>query len=245
MKQKTRLRIFSCFAVPILLFALDTTTQAGPILGFGRLSANSVGDSLIGETQLTVELSDVGSSQVAFIFRNAGPDASSIADVYFDDDGNLASIASLIDADDGVGGDLGVDFSPGANPPNIPARNNISPSFDVTVGLLADSDAPAQPNGVNPGEQLTVIMNLMSGVTFADTVAAIDLAGAAGGLRIGIHVQGFASGGSETFVNIPPDLPPPPPAPGVVPEPSSMLLMAMGMFGLAGYGWRKRKLQAT
>ncbi|QDU47617.1 PEP-CTERM motif protein [Symmachiella dynata] len=242
MQQKTKLTIYSCLAVPILLFAFETRAQAGPILGFGRLSANSVGDSVIGETQLTVELSDVGSGQVAFIFRNSGPDASSIADVYFDDDGNLASIASLIDADDGVGGDPGVDFSTGASPPNIPAHNNISPSFFVTAGLLADSDAPAQPNGVNPGEQLTVIMNLTSGVTFADTVAAIDLAGAAGGLRIGIHVQGYASGGSETFVNLPPG---PDPGPGLVPEPSSMLLMAMGMFGLAGYGWRKRKSQAA
>jgi hypothetical protein len=38
---------------------------------------------------------------------NSGPLASSITDVYFDD-GALLRIAGLIDADDGVGGMLGL-----------------------------------------------------------------------------------------------------------------------------------------
>ena len=68
------------------------------------------------------------------------------------------------------------------------------------AGFLADSDPPAQPNGVNPGEFLTIIFNLINGQTFADVINELDTADE---LRIGIHVQGFANGGSESFVNVP------------------------------------------
>ena len=50
---------------------------------------------------------------------------------------------------------------------------------------------------MNPGEYLQIVFNLKSGKTYADTLNALALGGASPGLRIGIHVQGFASGGSE------------------------------------------------
>lgn len=241
MEGKLRSATLGCFAVATLLLAVEATAQGGEVLGFYGLTSNNVGDVAIGEAQLTVEVTDVAPGQVGFIFRNAGPDASSITDVYFDD-GTLLGIAQIIDADDGIGGDPGVDFSQGASPPELPSSQNATPVFETTQGFLADSDAPAQPNGVNPGEELTIIFNLINGKTYDDTIAALIQGGGVGGLRIGIHVQGFASGGSETFINNPPGTTP---GPGVVPEPSSMALMAIGLFGLAGYGWRKRQSQAA
>lgn len=55
------------------------------------------------------------------------------------------------------------------------------------------------------------MFDLQSGLDCDDVLAALNLDGADGGLRIGIHVQGFASGGSESFVNNPPptDITPP------------------------------------
>lgn len=186
-------------------------------LGFGAITANSVSDVAIGESQLQVMLSSAGANQVLFRFDNLGPAASSITDVYFDD-GTLLGIASISSSS-------GVSFSQGASPPELPSAQNASPPFVTTVGFLADSDAPAlQANGVNPGEWLGITFNLINGQTLADTEAAL----LDGSLRIGMHVQGFDGGGSESFVNEPPP----------VPAPGALLLGAMGL-GLVG-GLRRR-----
>lgn len=184
-------------------------------LNFSCITNNNATDCATAEAQLSVTLSDLGGGQVLFSFANAGPGASSITDVYFDD-GTLLGIAGLIDADDnalGPFGDAGVDFTQGAAPPELPGGNTIG--FVTTAGFLADSDPPAQPNGVNPLETLGVVFNLAGGGTYADILAEI----ASGELRIGIHVQGFAGGGSESLVN--------------VPEPGSALLIGLGLATLA------------
>jgi hypothetical protein len=156
--------------------------------GFGCISNNIAGDCDIGEAQLAVDVTaGPASDQVSFTFTNTGSADSSIADVYFDD-GTLLGIASILDG-------TGVDFEEGASPPNLPGGNDVG--FDAT--FAADSEPPAQPNGVNPGEELTIIFDLLTGEDLASTLAAlID-----GSLRIGIHVQGFETGGSESFVSVP------------------------------------------
>jgi hypothetical protein len=161
--------------------------------GFGCISNNLAGDCDLGEAQLQVELTGgPGANQVSFTFTNSGPADSSITDVYFDDDNTLLSLASIVDGS-------GVDFGASATPGNLPAGNNASPPFVAAAGLDADSDPPVAPNGVNPGEELTLIYDLLGGTTLADIEAAL----ADGSLRIGIHVQAFESGGSESFVNVP------------------------------------------
>lgn len=182
--------------------------------GFTCITGNSLTDCAIGEAQLAVDVTDPGGSQVAFTFTNAGPAASSIADVYWDD-GSLLGIATITNGP-------GVSFSTGCSPGNLPGGNTISPAFVTTIGFCADSDPPVQPNGVNPSETLTVTFNLKPTKTFADALA--DLA--SGALRVGIHVQGYASGGSEGLVN--------------VPEPGTLTLLAAGLAGLAGRRRRAR-----
>jgi hypothetical protein len=147
-----------------------------------------------GAAQLFVRVSEgPGANQATFRFVNTGPNASSITDIYFDD-GSLLGLASI--ADSGAG----VDFSQFASPPNLPAGNDCTPDFEVTAGFLADSNPPTQPNGVNaPAEWLDITFNLQGGQTFDDVVAELGT----GALRIGIHVQGFANGGSESFINSP------------------------------------------
>jgi hypothetical protein len=232
--RKSMLRVGTAIS---LAFAFATPASA-VVLGFDNISANNVTNAASGEAQLGVEVTDAGSNQVSFRFFNTGPAASSIADVYFDD-GTLLGIAALIDADDGVGGDSGVDFTQFASPSNLPSANSVSPPFETTVGFSADSDSPAQPNGVNPGEELYVIFDLIGGQDFNDTLAALDLGGNTGGLRIGIHVQGFANGGSESFVNTPPD-DPLPPAQNVA-EPETLLLLGLAFAGLGVGSMRRRR----
>jgi hypothetical protein len=212
----------------LLAFGLFcVTVEAGPTYSFIHILEPGDGpiqlaDGAIGEEQLFVEIIDLGSNQVNFIFTNMGPSASSITDTYFDD-GTLLGIASIDNTDPGV------DFAQLAAPPNLPGGNNLVPPFATTAGFSADSNPPAQPNGVNPGESLGVTFDLQGGGVFQDIIDEL----ASGELRIGIHVQGYASGGSESFVNDgmvdPPD---------VIPAPGAILL---GSIGVGCVQWLRRR----
>jgi hypothetical protein len=151
-------------------------------------SATNVTD---GASQLFVRVQDVGGGKVEFQFINAGPKAMAISEVYFDD-GHLLGISAITNGP-------GVVFLPGANPGNLPAGNSCSPQFHVTAGFLAEADNPPPKKGVGPGEWLKITFDIKPGKTFDDIVA--DLGNRS--LRIGLHVIGFANGGSESFINSP------------------------------------------
>jgi hypothetical protein len=187
-----------CRALIILasgILFMGAADARGDVFGFGGLTNNSLIDTAIAEAQLGLEVTASG-TQALFKFYNVGPEASSITDVYFDDDtGSLMGISSLIDADDGVGGDSGVDFSLGGSPPDLPGGNAVN--FQVTAGFLADADSRVQHNGVNPGEYLGIIFDLHSSAGAMEMFEGLMN----GTLRVGIHVQGFDSGGSESLIN--------------------------------------------
>ncbi len=220
-------------------FFLNSSLPAQALrLGFDEFRNHNTANSATGESQLFVDVTDtsggedLSATQALFTFLNLGPNPSSITDVYFDD-GTLLGIAGLIDADDAYLGSLGhsgVEFSQGASPGDLPGGTEAVPPFQVTEGFLADSDGGqggVQAHGVNPGEWLGIVFDLQGVLTLADVFE--DLA--TGNLRIGIHVQGFADGGSESFINDPPDTP--------VPEPATMLLFGSGLVWMAALG-RKR-----
>ena len=204
--------------VVLLVGALFLCAPAMAIpLGFQNITNNNPVDAAIGESQLSVEVTPYASStnQVLFYFSNVGPSASSITDVYFDN-GDLFTFGLILNS-------TGVSFSPEAAPVNLPGGRTIH--FVANQALSADSNSPTQPNGVNPGEDLGIVLVLLAGNDFQNVLDEL----ASGDLRVGIHVQGFASGGSESFVN----------NPNPVPEPATMLLLGTGLIGLAAFG-RKR-----
>ena len=201
----------------VLMFVLASAPAGAAVTyGFVNISNNNAIDAAIGEAQLFVDVTSAsGGSQALFTFRNTGPAASSICDVYYDD-GPLLGIASIDNSDPGVS------FSQLASPGNLPSANNANPPFVTTAGFSADSDSPVQPNGVNPSESLGILFDLQGGHTYSDVENAL----ASGALRIGLHVQGYASGGSESFVH--------------VPIPPSVLLLGSGLIGLVGF--RRKKI---
>ncbi len=199
----------------LLLGAAMTNPAAAASYGFDCITNTTPANCGIGASQLYVDIIDAGANQALFTFYNIGADASSIADVHFDD-GTLLGISRVING-------AGVSFTSPANPGNLPGANNITPAFQTTAGFSADSDAPVQLNGVNPGETVGILFNLQAGKSFADVLSAIGLAGNPGGLRIGLHVQGFAGGGSESFVNTVGQVMLP------VPEASQWMMLLAGM----------------
>jgi hypothetical protein len=231
-------KVSSILTVFLVLALFCVNTQAEPTYSFTHIVEPGDGpvelnDGAIGEAQLFVDLIDLG-TQVEFMFTNTGPLASSITDVYFDD-GILLGIVSISNGP-------GVEFEQLATPPDLPGGNNLVPPFVTSEGFSADSNPPVEPLGVNPGEFLGITFDLMSGGIHADVVD--DLA--SGDLRIGIHVQGFASGGSQAFVNNgivdgdgdgdgngDPD--------GKIPAPGAIVLGSIGA-GIVGWLRRRRTL---
>jgi hypothetical protein len=202
-------RAVCCFSISLMMLSLSSSQAWAVQYGFGCISNNIGGDCTIGEAQLLIDVTDPGGGQVEFTLTNLGPDASSISDVYFDD-GSLLGIATIMNTP------TMVEFSLGATPPNLPSANNASPPFVTSSGFSTDSDPPVEPLGVNPGEMLAIIFNLLPLKDFDDVISELN----DGTLRVGIHVQGYGTGGSESFVNI-------------VPEPSTGLLLMMGIGLLA------------
>lgn len=111
----------------------------------------------------------------------------------------------------------------------MPGANNASPAFQTTAGFSADSDAPVSLNGVNPGEKVGILFNLISGKSFADVVNALVIAGGTNGLRVGVHVQSIGNGGSESFIN----------AVSPVPESGQWLMMLAGISAIAARAMRR------
>ena len=214
-------RTIMVFLAVAAVMMLPLAAQADVTYGFERITNNGSPDTA---GQYFVDVSDPsGLNNVLFTFRNVGPIASFIDGVYFMD-GTLLGISSIING-------IGVAFSNPADPASLPSQNTATPPFVTHVGFSADND-PGAGNGVNPGEQVGIQFDLISGQEYANTLAAlID-----GTLRIGIHVQGISTAGfSDSFVNTPGGGTPP------IPVPPTVWLMGSGLVGLGLMAWRRRK----
>lgn len=173
--------------------------------GFDCITGNNLGDCAILEDQITVDVT-AGSGAVNFRFANSGPESSSITVAYFND---LAT--ALLGVPSVITYSSGVSFSGGCSPQSLPGGS----SYGFSTSYCADSNSPVQPNGVNPGEWLNIAFALQNSATFDDVIEAIEN----GSYRIGVRVQGFATGGSEGGI-------------ARVPEPSSLLVLASGLLFL-------------
>lgn len=200
--------------------------------GFMNITNNNPADAATaGQYSLTVSDTSIVSgmlpgNQIAFLFENAGPEASSIARAYVH--GPNGPLASLITVNSGPG----VDFSSGGSPPSLPGGNGFGfPTGMPGTTFRATSNPPSQPNGVNPGEWVELVFTLQAGQTFDDVISALNLGISnpfhSDALLVGIHVIGFDSGGSESFV--------------LIPLPASVWIGLSGL-GIVAFGAGRRRM---
>jgi uncharacterized protein (TIGR03382 family) len=165
------------------------------MLGFDGVANNDPDNVAAGEAQLMWSAEELdgdpmtGPTRVAFTIFNMGDEPMTITRIYFDAEA-FESIDSTASMDDGVA------FGPNIGPPNMPAGRNIG--FNSRDGLRVGALPPGPKNGVNPGESVTVVVELKDGYTFLDTLIGLN----DGSIRLGLHVQSFEDGGSESFVNV-------------------------------------------
>ena len=162
-----------------------------------------------------------------------------ISEAYWDDNGGLFSAISIDSSSNGQNNSVVSWKTTGVTPPNLPSGNTANPTFDGTGGLKAAANNPSPTNGVGINEFVQFKLTYTNGTSFADVISDLK----DGSLRLGLHVQGHNTGGSETYVaggckgddcgdggsGIDP-----------VPVPASLPLL-IGALGLTGYIARRRK----
>ena len=206
-------RLGSWLTLAVLTALAPQAAEAGFEFGFSTVTNNNATNVAIGQAQMKVEVSDAGGGLVLFQFRNAPAGAaSSITDVYFDD----AQPAFFNTAIASIQNSSGVTYTSPATPSNLPGGTSVG----FVANISADSVSPIVASGVNPGEVVGIALSLKGSKTFSGVISALQSTA----LRLGIHVQGFANGGSESFVNTT--------TPHLVPEPTSLMLAGLALVGV-------------
>ncbi len=206
---------------------MASAASAGATYGFTHIVEDGDGptqlaDGAIGVSQLSLELKDTAGS-AEFLFKNSGPDAAVVTQIYwFDVNDQLTSLDSWTSASGGP--DYGA-------PPNSDEDKGKLPGYggkNISDFDLKPDPSPSK-NGIDIGEDLSVFFSYTG--TYLEILEAID----SGDIVVGVHVQAYKSGGSESFVTGPPPKDPP----TGVPSPTAALA-GMGLMGLLVSRRRRR-----
>lgn len=148
-------------------------------------------------------ISDGGPGKVIFEFHNESQMQSVISSIYFEDNG-LNRVSDIQTPDI-------IFFEEDKNPANFPGGGGLDPAFSTAFSISADPSPVS--NGINPGEQLNVTVNLDFGTSYSDLISGLS----DGSVRIGMHIIGLNDGSSFSALN-------------EIPEPATILLCFGGMF---------------
>jgi len=204
MKLQSALRQLAAAA----LLGSVAAAQAVPVT-FTCTSDNS-GQCPAVAAQISLDIVDLGGGQATYTFSNTGPIGSTLTDIYWRSD-DLTGGGAI--ADSGAG----VSFSWGASP------NNPGGGIAWDANVSADSNAPAGPNGVDPGEWVSFTLAYTG--NFADLISDVGSGG-----QVAIHLQRIGPNDeSDWAVSTP------------IPEPGTYALMLAGL-GAVGFIARRRRV---
>lgn len=204
------------WTITLVLVVLCGMAQASVVFSFALFTTNGVNNNRAGLNLWAEVYNGNGTATNAtFKFHNDSWFTCCITQIYFDD-GSLLGIGSLVNGPGTLYGSDAVTPGPG----NLPAGNNLTPPFSADREFSIAPFAPVTPDGISPGEWVSVTFNLDSGGTLQDVLNEL----ASGDLRVGIHIQAFPDGKSESAI--------------MIPEPATATLLGVsGMF--VWFGRRK------
>ena len=206
-------------------FLVSATLVASVLIAHGELysfSAITANDplgaaQLTGESQLLLEVSPTGTGQASLVFSNTGPAPSVISQIYFDFIPDLKLEITTINNGDGVEFDLNHRTSG-----NLPSGHGLDVPFLSDLSVTAQSPKPVK--GINPCENLELMMDYDSSYDLTELLLTEEL-------RIGLHVQSFTGGYSESFINKTTHQ-------EAIPEPGTLPILFSGAFVLRWFRQR-------
>ena len=186
-----------------------STTVLATTYNFIGVNANEVNVS----NQLSLDVNQIGNS-VDFKFINASGGVNVFVGNIFFDFLN-ANLFTDLDQTNSLGTVSYTGITPSNK--NFPEGNGINFSTNASGDVNRGAG-----NGINIGENLVLTALLSPG-------ADINSLMQAGGLRIGLHVQGYRSGGSDSYVT----------TPNAVPLPAAGWLFGSALLGFIGLSRRQ------
>jgi len=234
------------YLVFALAFVLCLAGPAGAVTytyTFDAITSNNATNATAGEAQLRMAVT--GGDNTPYVictFYHEGSAPMSITRIYFYYKGGSLEGTNFNDfifiPPWNVNTKKGVEFQrieDLENIPNLPGAKELGLTKNHIVESFWSND-PVVKKGINPGESLGIIFSLPQGKDIDDLVQALngwitDRKFDSGDLVVGLKVQGFQGGGSESFV--------------VVPLPGSVLLLGSGLLGLVLVYRRRRGKKAA
>jgi|GEM_PF-3732933 len=211
-------RLLLCLAFALVCAPLWIGSPAAAIgfEAFSCITNNDAGDCAIGSAQLSAEIVQSGEDARLTITMTGDLEAALVKQIFIE-----SSLVTAISFQGSTAAGT-VAFGTGQAGGNLPGGTNVG--FEEAFNIAADNPAPSNGIGRHPQDDVSPQTG-----AFLLSLTGGDFSLLLADLRIGVHVIGYTSGGSESFVSTP------------VPEPGTFALLATGLLGLAKLGRSGRR----